>query len=221
MTSHDVHESDQSDPPTESGPETKGEPPLVFEFRVPVGAVGLAETLPEFPDAIVELEQLVPTKGAPIPYLWLTDVAGEDPSIERISRLAAFTEGALYKVEWADEESLLQRFVDGEEAVLQADGSDDGWTLKLRFESRGRLDDFRRFCDDREIDFEVIRLYDLTEPKMGQYNISEKQRTALVKALRMGNFNIPHDAKLDDLANELGISQRAAPSVSGAGRRTS
>lgn len=218
MTSHadgESHKTGSSPPDSESA--TDGESPLVFEFRVPVSAFGLAQTLPNYPEIVVEIEQLIPTRRDPMPYLWVTDgdtgfedAAAADPSIDRISRMASLTDGALYRVEWEIGDGLLRQFVDGEVSVLQAEGNDDEWIVKVRFESRDQLDAFRTFCDDRGIDFEVIRLYDMTEPKMGQYNVSEKQREALVTALRMGHFEIPRDATLEDVASELGISQRAA-----------
>lgn len=226
MTPHDRDDSDESDQhstspadvsPGESGAETEGETPLVFEFRVPATAVALGQTLPKFPETIVELEQLVPTQHDPMPFLWATGgdlsefeaAAAADPTVDRIRRHATFTEGALYRVRWMTDENLLHRFINGDETVLQAEGNGDEWIAKIRTASRGQLSSFRDFCDEQGINFEVIRLYDLSEPKMGQFNISEKQRTALVKALDMGYFNIPRDATLDDLAAELGISKRA------------
>ncbi|WP_440009103.1 hypothetical protein [Halomicrococcus sp. SG-WS-1] len=38
--------------------------------------------------------------------------------------------------------------------------------------SRSHLADFRAFYEEHDIDLRVIRLYDLTDLKMGQYNIS-------------------------------------------------
>ena len=46
----------------------------------------------------------------------------------------------------------------------------------------------------------------MTEPKMGQFNLSEKQRETLVTALEMGYFKIPRESTLDEIAKTLDIS---------------
>ena len=50
----------------------------------------------------------------------------------------------------------------------------------------------------------------MSEPKLGQYNVSEKQREALVLALEMGYFEIPREATLEAVAERLDISTKAA-----------
>lgn len=193
---------------------------VVFEFSVPADAVVLGETLPKFPGLTVELEQLVPTRHSPMPFLWTSsaeglsafgEAAAEDPSVEEITRLSTLEEGVLYQVRWAAaDEGLLGRLSSGDEAILQARGRGDEWTLKIRVNSREELADFRAFCGRRDIPFHVIRIYDLTKPKIGEYDVSEKQRAALLTALELGYFNIPRDASLREVADSLGISPRAA-----------
>lgn len=80
----------------------------------------------------------------------------------------------------------------------------------MRIESRAALGSFQDHCEERNVEFELVRLYRLTEAKMGQFNVSEKQFNALLTALEMGYFEIPRDATLGDLAEALGISKRAA-----------
>jgi predicted DNA binding protein len=80
----------------------------------------------------------------------------------------------------------------------------------MRVESRAALGTFQDQCDEHGIEFELVRLYCLTEPKMGQFNVSEKQFEALLAALEMDYFAIPREATLGDLADVLGISKRAA-----------
>ncbi|MDF9745045.1 helix-turn-helix domain-containing protein [Natrinema salsiterrestre] len=193
---------------------------VVFEFAVPTEELALEQALTEYPDVIVEYERLVPTNDTPLPYLWTTDgqtpqfkqTVAADPKVDHLKKAATFNEGALYQIEWTnDGEQLLQWISSTHEdvALLQAEGHDDEWVLKLRFPSRSVLSEFREFADEQAIDLRVIRLYDLTDPKLGQYNITKKQREALIQALEMGHFEIPREATLEEVAASIDISQKA------------
>ena len=205
---------------TDDSSPAENESMVVFEFAVPAETFILADALREHPEVVVEIERLVPTNHSPLPYLWTTDgqspsfetAISDDPRIDRVVRKTTFEEGGLYRIEWgSDSGGLLDRISNADSgiALLQAEGQDGEWQIKLRFPSRSQLTDFRAFYEQRGIDLRVIRLYDLTDPKMGQYNISQKQREALVRALEMGHFQIPREASLEDIAESLDISPRA------------
>lgn len=221
MTATHTDDADGNErPPNDEQRLTDDDSMVVFEFAVPAEELALADVLAEYSDVVVEYERLVPTNDSPLPYLWTTDgkspafrdAVATDPKVERLKKVATFDEGALYHIEWADDgERLLQWMTNIHEdiAVLEAEGHDDEWMLKLRFPSRSMLAEFRTFIDEQGIDLRVVRLYDLTDPKMGQYNISKKQREALVRALEMGHFEIPRDTTLEEVADSMGISQKA------------
>lgn len=191
---------------------------LIVEVRMPLESFALEETLREIPDARVEFEQLVPTQGKPLPYLWIEngfadfDVpATADPSVEHVRPIASFDDNGLYEVDWVEPETgFLGWVIEDDATLLQAVGEFDEWHLKLRVESQDDLEACQTYCDDHAIDFELIRLSALTEPKMEQFNVSEKQFRALTTALEMGFFNVPRDVTLDEVADELGITSRAA-----------
>lgn len=72
-------------------------------------------------------------------------------------------------------------------------GRDDGairrdrrWNVNLCIGSREALRDFQSHCRDHKTNFDQIRLYELTEPKMGQINIAEKQQEVFITAMGMG-----------------------------------
>ncbi|WP_135304923.1 helix-turn-helix domain-containing protein [Haloarcula amylovorans] len=193
---------------------------LIVEFTVPADTFVLAQTLQAVPDIIVELEQFVPTSGDEFPYLWVTDNgnyttieehAADDPTIATFSRAADLNGGALYEVEWADTETPILEWLQAHDVVvLEAEGNDDEWTFKLRVTSRTVLRDLQTYCDDHDIPFELIRLYELTDPKIGQYNITSKQREILLAALEQGYFEIPRETRLKELGDAVGITKRAA-----------
>lgn len=191
---------------------------LIAEVRVPPESFVLGRTLEELSDVRVEFEFIVPTEDAPMPFLWVgTDstafetAAAADPTVENARRVSTFDGSALYRIEWAEPDyGFLGWFRDGNATLLQADGEVDEWHFKLRVESRDELGAFRTYCEEQGIRFELVRLFGLSRPRMGQFNVSRKQFEALTTALEMGYFEIPRGATLDELADELGVSSRAA-----------
>jgi predicted DNA binding protein len=195
-------------------------PMVVFEVAVPGDAFGLATALEEFPEIIVEFERIVPTGEGPLLYLWVSgedtpafrEAVRSDPQVGRFERLSAFDEGALYALRWTDAVDGLLQWVTmspDDVALLHAEGEEGEWTLKLRFPSRDRIGAFRAFCDDHDIPLRVVRLYDLEDPKLGQYNLTRKQREALLRALDLGYFEVPRTATLADVAETLDISAKS------------
>lgn len=190
---------------------------LIIEFTVPTDAFVLAETLAANPDPIVEFEQLVPSEGSLLPYLWVRgtseafeEAAATDPTVDSVQQIATVSEDALYRIDWATSSADILQWIRSRDAtVLQSEGQDREWLLKLRVESRDTLEDLRTYCEDHDIAFHVVRLYDLEEPKMGQFNVTAKQREALITAEELGHFEIPRDATLQDVAAALGISPKA------------
>lgn len=239
MTEHDDGEADQADggstaggtdrssPADETDPAVRADghpgtddPMVVLEFAVPTADFLLERALREHPDVVVEFEHLVPTNHGPLPYLWATDgqsasfrdALTDDPRVDRIRQVATFDQGALYGMEWdTDGDGLLNQLATAhdEAAVLQAQGQEDEWVLKIRLPSRDALADLRGHFDDHDTRVRVVRLYDLEDPKMGQYEVTSKQRAALLRALEAGYFEVPRDATLEDVADELDISAKA------------
>ena len=194
---------------------------LVVEFEIPADDFLLGSALSTVPDLVVEFEQLVPIATDRLKYLWTTDgdratfeeAAAADPTVDRIRRVAAFDEGALYEMDWADlveRNGLFEWLRANDATVLQSESMNGEWLLKLRIPSRETLGDLRTLCQENDIDFRLVRLFSLTEPKMGQFNVSEKQRAVLLTALEMGYFEIPRDSTLGEVAEALDISPNSA-----------
>ena len=203
-------------------PEAQHEPVqrLIAKIEVPAEAIGLATVLHEIPTIAVEGEQLVPSWQDQVPYLWVTDsdftafedAVANDPTVLSIQQVATFNSGSLYELEWADTDHHLRAWLRQAEIPLleaEAYGETQTWQLKLRIASRDQLTALQKYCEDNAFAFELLRLYSLDAPKMGQYNVSPKQREALVTAYKMGYFEIPRDCNLSDVAEVLEISTRA------------
>lgn len=219
MTGGDESDSNEAQTDEQSGP-GEGESMVLFEFAIPAGAFVLEGTLREFPDVVVEYEHLVPTSHSPLPFLWTNDrkagrfedAVADDPTVRRLDTIASFDAGTLYSVEWTDPDGgLLQWIADArtDVALLDARGQHDEWVLKVRFPSRAAIAEIREFCDDCSVDPRIIHLSELSDPQIGQYDLTRKQEAALARALEMGYFEIPRGCTLEAVAESLGISARS------------
>jgi len=211
---------DRRDRPPDAERTDEGDTTVILEIAVPTEAFLFEEALRKFPGVVVELEMVVPTCHRFAPFFWASDgettafrdAVETDPKMERVRQVETFDEGALYQAEWRTDDGLLDWCANSSDSVilLQAEGQADEWILKFRFPSREALGEFRSFYEERDVSVRLVRLYDLAEPKMGQYNVTDKQRETLVEALRMGYFEIPRRASLGDVAESLGISPNSA-----------
>lgn len=94
--------------------------------------------------------------------------------------------------------------------VLHAEAGDGGWLAKLDVPETERLDRFRSYCTDRDVEFGVKRLYHADDDWDESYGLSSAQRDTLLAAYRAGYFEEPRDPSLQDVADGLGVSQSAA-----------
>jgi hypothetical protein len=89
-----------------------------------------------------------------MPYVWVTDVDPDelervlenDPSIEEAEQLARPDTSVLYQMKWISSiEALIHMLVEEEGTVLAAEGTHEGWLLRVLFpicESLSRTYDF-------------------------------------------------------------------------------
>ena len=191
---------------------------VIAELRIAAEQVVLDQALAAAPEMVVEFERFVPTDGSAMPFLWVTGdgrrefeaAIEDDPAVGSITLVDDLDGGGLFHVEWCDlGGSLLEWIRTGDEGVLRALGHADEWFLKVRFGTRELLSEFHAFCNREGIDFTLLRLYETRAPKLGQYDLTMAQRDALVKALELGYFGVPRQAKLEDVAEELDLSPNA------------
>jgi len=193
---------------------------LIAKFTVPPDSFALAETIAEFPGLIGELGRVVPANDNPMPYLWTngTEVAAvsaaleDDATVEEITVLDELNGDQLYRITWTgdvEEERLIGGFEESEVTLLRAETEDSQWLLEMRFDSRESLASFQSHCDDHDIECTLTGLYQLEQPKLGQYNLTIPQREVLATALELGYFQIPRQTTMSDIADELGVTANA------------
>lgn len=192
---------------------------LFGEFQVPAHAFALHETLTALPDTRIEVERVVATDTLLTPYFWVSAVDFEafetavaaDQSVQGLRQLDTFEETTLYRAEWTDNiESLVYASTQIGAVILDAIGTVDCWTLQMRFDSHDQLRAFQQHCTATGVEFELLRLHELSQPMSGeQYGLTERQYDALRTAWELGYFETPKESTLDTVADSLDITQQS------------
>ena len=152
------------------------------------------------------------------PYVWVKGVSASeferairaDPRIADLTRLDAEEDGTLFKVRWHVDSPLIHCVAAADGMVMQAEGIDEEWTLKIWFEDADNASQFQRCCSAQGIPLEIHRLTSFAGVLAGQQEVvSERQREALVLAHERGYFDEPRQSTQDEIATQLDISTAA------------
>ena len=191
---------------------------VIADFTVPAEGLALAETLKATPTMTVELERLVAhSREFVLPFLW---VAGQefdqfeqaldtDSTVQSATVADDFWDIRLYKMQWVGPVvQTVDLILDHEGAILEAEGHDGEWQLKLRFDDREQLTTFQdHFREHGQIT--LHQLYTAEAPQAGEYNLTQKQRDALVLAFEEGFYDVPRAITATELAEQFDLSQQA------------
>ncbi|WP_226042030.1 helix-turn-helix domain-containing protein [Natrinema sp. DC36] len=179
----------------------------------------LAEVFEKFPSSKVELDRVVPTNHAIIPYFWLQlDNSSEvsmdginHPGLNDLKIVDRVEDEALIRIEWdLDYESVLKAILETGVSLMSAIGKEDKWTFDVRGEDQQDISDFQSYCNECNIPIELVQLHALSPMHSGnEYDLTEAQREALTLAYARGYFDSPRDASQDEVADELGITRQA------------
>lgn len=196
--------------------------PVEATFTIDRSAFPLGGVFEQLSGATVELDRVVPTSEALIPYFWIyaddvegfTPDLGADDGVEGV-RVIDEVEGQLFvRIDWnLAHESVLTAIVDTEVTLLSGVGDADGWTFEVRADERRQVSEFQAYCRERGILIELTQLHALSplEPDR-EYDLTEGQREVLELAHARGYFDSPRGATQDDLAAALGITRQAVSS---------
>lgn len=192
---------------------------VIVEVRVPALEFELGRVLRMEDSSSIELEQLVPSGGASVPLFWIHDeqraafleTVERHPTVDDLGVIDDFDEHALVTMEWdIHRDHLFEAIAANDGQILRAVGGPETWKFELRFPSRESLADFSTDCEDAQIPFEVIRVYNPVEPRTSRwYGLTEPQLEAITLAVERGYYDIPRRCTTKELAEELGISDQA------------
>jgi len=191
-------------------------------FTVPSDQFPLGTVFAQLPDVTVELERLIPAQDMVIPYFWVRGTAAEDvesaftehPGILDIRLVDSVEDEYLLRVEWSMEyKDVLTVLAETGVPLIEATGTIQQWTFEIRGDNRSDLADFQRRCVELDIPITLTKVNALTTVETATEAIlTDTQQETLVLAYERGYFESPREVTLEDLGEELGISQQAVGS---------
>lgn len=193
----------------------------VMEFSSPVDEFPLGSVFETLPDVTVELERLIPHETLIIPYIWVRGAPGEDveeafkdhPGVVDIELIDNVEDEYLMRVDWAGEYfGILNALARSNIVILSGIGRQDGWRFEVRGESREAIGNFRTSCQEHDIAIEITTVHALLPVQGGSYDLTDTQRRTLELAYERGYYDSPREASLEDLADELDITQQSVSS---------
>lgn len=190
---------------------------LVAEFTIPSEAVPGGKILEEAPAATIELERVIPTGEAVLPFFWVFDIDADtfrlhienDPEIARVGVLAEVEYGALFRAKWTPEAEVIEGIKALNATILTAVGTADGWNFRVRAEDRDRLRAFQRIFAEQDIPVQLRRIYSFAEMVEGERPLTPEQRETLIAAYRNGYFEQPGQITQAELGDHFGVTGRA------------
>jgi len=193
----------------------------VMEFTSPVEEFPLGSVFENLPGVTVELERLIPHETLIIPYFWVRGVETEDieasfeqhAGVSNIRLIDNIEDEYLMRAEWEQEYfGILSALAEASIVVLSGIGTKDAWRFEVRGESQEAIAEFREYCQENEIPIEITAVHAMLPIQGEGYELTETQREALVLAYQRGYFNTPREASLEEIADELGITQQSLSS---------
>lgn len=138
----------------------------------------------------------------------------DDHTVEEARQLVSTDHGCQYQITYSRPypgTDVYDEAIDTDGVFVRGRAGGKRWTLQFRFPDREAFSAFRDSCEQQGLDVAVQSVQDQeTAPHAEQYGISEPQREILLLAIQRGYFEVPRDASLADLADELGVSSQAA-----------
>ena len=200
----------------------------VMEFTSPAESFPLGSVFESLPGVTVELERLIPDDRLLIPYFWVRDCGptnveaafADHAGIHEVTLVDSVAGECLMRAEWDQSyEGVLDAILRSDLVLLSGVGTRDGWTFRVRGESREAVRAFRSHCTETDMPLDITAVHALLPVQDESYNLTEPQREALVLAHEQGYFDSPPETTLAEVASVLDITQQSLSSRLRRGQR--
>ena len=191
-------------------------------FTVPSDQFPLGTVFEQLPDVSVELERIIPARDVVIPYFWVRGTAVDDidgafsehPGVKGIQFIDSVEAEYLLRVEWAvDYDDVLTTLTETHVTLIEAVGTNTEWTFDIRGDTRADLADFQSRCQEMGIPITLTELHALTPVETAtEAALTDTQQEALVLAYELGYFESPREVTMQEIGDELGITEQAVAS---------
>ena len=192
-----------------------------MEFTVPADEFPLGSVFESMPGVTVELERLIPHETLTIPYFWVRGAETEDiesafdphAGVTDIRLVDSVEDEYLMRAEWVREyNGLLTALLETNLTVLSGVGTEDGWRFEVRGDTQDAIIEFRTRRQNNDLAIDIVTVHALLPMQGDSYELTETQREALVLAHERGYFDTPRESSLEEIADELGITQQSVSS---------
>ncbi|MEF8785410.1 MAG: helix-turn-helix domain-containing protein [Haloarculaceae archaeon] len=169
----------------------------------------------------VSIEQLDATEAVPLRTICLLDSDDTetfdasleaDQTVEQATQVVDTDYGTQYDVTYAERypgTEIYDAAVEAGGIFLSGTRRPDSWEMAMRFPDRDSFSSFRHTVQSTDLSVQSLRQQE-TAPRTEQYGISEPQREILLLASERDYFDVPREASLAELADELDVSSQAA-----------
>ncbi|WP_336365044.1 bacterio-opsin activator domain-containing protein [Halalkalicoccus salilacus] len=191
----------------------------IIEFRLPTEEFALEETLDTHPEAQIEIERVVADDPDKItPYIWaraddfdtFEAALEDDPTVESMTLLSETEEERSYQMTWTGAiDFIVHILTEHEGTITHADGSVDGWELRVLFPDHESLSEAHNAAHEAGFWFDVTTIYGTGDTRGIQHGLTDTQRNALVAAFEAGYFTVPREVTLQELAEQQDSSHQA------------
>ncbi|WP_266074882.1 helix-turn-helix domain-containing protein [Haladaptatus caseinilyticus] len=191
----------------------------IINITVPPTDFPLGSIFETFSEVDIELERVIPTNHALVPYFWvwgkdvddIEDAFESNPAVHSIELVDTVKDGALFRTEWnLDVDGILKGITKTRLVLLSATGSEDHWEFEFRTQDHEGMTEFQDYCADHDIPITITRIYTVAEMQVGtQYRLTPPQESALVSAFDAGYFDKPREATLEEVSADLEITRQA------------
>jgi predicted DNA binding protein len=191
----------------------------IIEFRLPTEEFALEETLDTRPEAQIEIERVVADDPDKItPYIWaraddfdaFEAALEDDPTVEDVTLVSDTAEERSYQMTWTDSIDFIVHLLTEHEGIItHADGSADGWELRVVFPDQESLSEAYETAQEAGFRFDVTAIYGTEDPRSIQYGLTDAQRDAIVAAFEAGYFAVPREVTLHEFAEQQDSSHQS------------
>ena len=191
-------------------------------FTVPSDQFPLGTVFNQLPGVKIELERIIPDRDALIPFFWVRGTEVDDienafdphPGVREIRLVDSVKDEYLLRVEWEIAyDDVLTVLAETEVPILNATGTNQQWTFEVRGDDRPDIAAFQQRCQKLDIPVTLTELHALTPvDTAAETGLTDAQQEALVLAYERGYFESPREVTLEELGEELGITQQAVGS---------
>lgn len=193
---------------------------MIVQFQFETGL--LEPTLRSADVPRFDIEGLDATRAIPLRTVFRCREDGDavdsalstDPSVAAAEQVAETERGELYQAIHRGphaETAIYHEAVRHGGVFVTGTSRCGAWELWMRFPDREQFGQFRGACAERDASLQVQAIHETwTAMRAERYGISELQEEIIHLAARSGYFDVPREASLTDIADELDVSTQAA-----------